>query len=118
MQLKVEKFHFKLDLRDFPGGLAAKTLKSQYRGLGSIPGQGTRYHMPQLRWKIQVAQLKTWCSQRNIFKKKTKTKTRFARKTGILWKSLSPAHLEDIVKIHKLVHWFPRRVKVSGQTGR
>ena len=74
MQLKVEKFHFKLDLRDFPGGLAAKTLKSQYRGLGSIPGQGTRYHMPQLRWKIQVAQLKTWCSQRNILKKKNKNK--------------------------------------------
>ena len=42
--------------RDFPGGPVAKTLHSQCRGLGSIPGVGTvshisqlRVHMPQLR---------------------------------------------------------------------
>ena len=46
MQLKVEKFHFKLDLRDFPGSLAAKTPKSQCRGLGPTPGQGMRSHVP------------------------------------------------------------------------
>lgn len=53
MQLKVEKFHFKLDLRDFLGSLAAKTFfEIPMQGLGSTPGQGTRSHMPQLRWKI------------------------------------------------------------------
>ena len=36
-------------LGDFPGGSVAKTLRSQCRGLGSIPGWGTRSHMPQLR---------------------------------------------------------------------
>ena len=29
-------------LRDFPGGPVGKTLHSQCRGPGSIPGQGTR----------------------------------------------------------------------------
>ena len=31
----------KISLRDFPGGPVAKTLCSEYRGPGSIPGQGT-----------------------------------------------------------------------------
>ena len=35
--------------RDFFGGPVAKTLSSQFRSLGLIPGQGTRPHMPQLR---------------------------------------------------------------------
>ena len=50
------------------------------RGLGSIPGQGTRSHVPQLknphatakrsymlhrRWKMLYATSKTWCNQRN-----------------------------------------------------
>ena len=34
---------------DFPGGAVAKTLCSQSRGLGLIPGEGTRSHMLQLR---------------------------------------------------------------------
>ena len=34
---------------DFPGGPVVKTQHSQCRGLGSIPGQGTRSCMPQLR---------------------------------------------------------------------
>ena len=34
---------------DFPGGPVAKTLHSQCRGPGSIPDQGTRSHMLQLR---------------------------------------------------------------------
>ena len=34
---------------DFPGGPVVKTLHSQCRGLGSIPGQGTRSRMPQLK---------------------------------------------------------------------
>ena len=40
---------------DFPGGPVAKTLSSQCRGPGSIPGQGTRSHMPQWRSKILCA---------------------------------------------------------------
>ena len=34
---------------DFPGDPVAKTLNSQCREPGSIPGQGTRPHIPQLR---------------------------------------------------------------------
>ena len=34
---------------DFPGGPVADTSCSQCRGLGLIPGQGPRFHMPQLR---------------------------------------------------------------------
>ena len=35
--------------KDFPGGLVAKTLRSQCRDLGSIPGWGTRSQVLQLR---------------------------------------------------------------------
>ena len=45
-----------------------KTQCFQCWGLGSIPGQGTRSHMPQL--KIPSAATKTWSSQINIKKKK------------------------------------------------
>ena len=38
----------KVKTRDFPGGPVAKTPSSHARGLGSIPGQGTRSHMPKL----------------------------------------------------------------------
>ena len=37
------------ECRDFPDGPLAETLSSQSRGQGSIAGQGTRSHMPQLR---------------------------------------------------------------------
>ena len=42
--------NLKLDIRDFPGGPVASTLCFQYRvsDPGSIPGQGTRFHVPQL----------------------------------------------------------------------
>ena len=40
---------FKSKPRDFPGGPMAKTLNSQCRGLGLIPGQGAGSHMPQLK---------------------------------------------------------------------
>ena len=43
--------------RDFPGGPVAKTQHSQWGVPGSIPGQGTRPHMPQLR--ILHAQLRS-----------------------------------------------------------
>jgi len=36
-------------IRDDPCGSVAKTLCSQCRGLGLIPGQGTRSHVPHLR---------------------------------------------------------------------
>ena len=50
----------------------AKTWHSQYRGLGSIPVQGTRSHMPELRvqmpkLKILYATTKTRHSQINKF---------------------------------------------------
>ena len=47
---------------DFPSGPVAKTSCFQCQGLGSIPGQGTRSQMPQL--KILNATTKTWQSQR------------------------------------------------------
>ena len=50
----------------FFGGPVAKTLCSQCRGLGSIPGQGTGFHMLQL--KIPSATAKTYCSQVNNLK--------------------------------------------------
>ena len=50
---------------DSPGGPVAKILCSQCRGPGSIPGQGTRSHVPQL--KILHATTKTWHSQINKF---------------------------------------------------
>ena len=64
--------------QDFPGGPVTKTPCSQHRGLGVIPRQGTRFHMPQPRvcmpqLKIPHAATKPWCSQINtinIFKKR------------------------------------------------
>ena len=51
----------------------AKTLHFQGGGLGSIPGQGTRFHMPQLsigrlELKIPLATTRTWSSQLNMGK--------------------------------------------------
>ena len=62
--------------RDLPGGPVAKTPHSRCRVLGSIPGQGSRSHMPQLsihklQLKIPRAATKTQRSQ--IKKKKGKT---------------------------------------------
>ena len=63
---------FKVTHRDFHGGPMAKALCAQCRGLGSIPGQGTRSHMSQ-RWvhmlqlKTPHSAIKTWYSQINNF---------------------------------------------------
>ena len=38
-----------------PDGPVAKPLRSQCRGLGSPPGQGTRFHMPQLKGSHDAA---------------------------------------------------------------
>ena len=48
---------FKNHFGDFPGGPVAKTLCSNAGGLGLIPGQGTRSHMPLLR--VRMPQLRT-----------------------------------------------------------
>ena len=40
---------FKYVSWNFPGGPVAKTLTPNAGGQGSIPGQRTRSHMPQLR---------------------------------------------------------------------
>ena len=42
-------FRARMNMRDFPGGPVAKTLLPIQRARGSIPGQGTRCHMPQLK---------------------------------------------------------------------
>ena len=42
--------------RDFPGGPVAKTPCSQCRGRGSIPGQGIRFLMLQLKTPQDPAQ--------------------------------------------------------------
>ena len=52
---------------DFPGGPVAKTPRSHAGGPGSIPGQGTRSLMPQLKsshatTKIQHAAMKIPCA--------------------------------------------------------
>ena len=59
---------------DFLGGPMAKILHSQCRGPGSIPGRGTRFHMPQRRGhrqqlKILHASTKTRHSQISKAKK-------------------------------------------------
>ena len=63
-------------MRDFSGSPVAKTPCSQCRGPGSIPGQGTRSHMPPLSSKVQMLQLKIprattkmQCSQKKKKKK-------------------------------------------------
>ena len=65
---------------DFPGGPGAKTPSSQAGGVGSIPSQGTRSHLPQLRvrmpqlkilhnWRLKIscALTKSWHSRKKIF---------------------------------------------------
>lgn len=47
---------------DLPDSPVAKSVCSQGRGLGSIPGQRTRAHALQL--KIPRAAIKTWSSQK------------------------------------------------------
>ena len=53
---------------DLPGGPEAKTACSLCRGLGSIPGQGTRCHMPQLRHgRAKFKKKKKSCFLRETF---------------------------------------------------
>ena len=72
-----------------------KFYASKAGGLGSISGQGTRSHMPQLRVnmlqvKIPHAAAKTQCSQINKYTLKN-------IKTGLWWRH-SPAFKELIVE--------------------
>ena len=56
--------------------MALRLYTPNAEGLGLIPGQGTRSHMPQLRLKILRASTKTQCSQINeriFFKKKKRS---------------------------------------------
>ena len=52
--------------RDFPGGPMANTVLAMEGGWCSIPGQGARSHMLQL--KIPNAAAKIACSQINFLK--------------------------------------------------
>ena len=45
IQLKKKKNY---TMRDFPGGPITKNPSAQSGGLGLIPAQGTRFHIPQL----------------------------------------------------------------------
>ena len=64
-------------MRDFPGGPIAKTLSSQCRGSGSIPGQGTRLHMPQLR--VHMLHLKSYLLQLRLKILQAPTKTQYSQ---------------------------------------
>ena len=48
-------------VRDFPDGPLPKNPSFPSGGLGLIPGQGTRFHIPQLR--VHMLQLKSCLSQ-------------------------------------------------------
>ena len=48
---------FNLKLKDFPGGLVLRFHAPNARGLGLIPGQGTKFHRLQLR--VHMLQLRT-----------------------------------------------------------
>ena len=56
---------------DFSGGPVTKTL-----GPGSIPCQGTRSHMPQLRYKIPKAATMIECNKINNLNKYLKKRRR------------------------------------------
>ena len=45
-------FRARMNMRNFPDGPVAKTLLPMQRARGSIPGQGTRCHMPQLKTRV------------------------------------------------------------------
>ena len=52
--------------RDFPGGPVAKILHPNAWGLGSIPGQGTKSHMPQLEslmLQLKIPHATVLCAQ-------------------------------------------------------
>ena len=56
--IKQNKAEFKVcQFGDLPGSPVVKTLPSNAVGPGSIPGQGTRSHMPQLR--VHMPQLRS-----------------------------------------------------------
>ena len=65
-----------------------KTLSFQYRSTGSIPGQGTRSHMPQIR--VHVSQLKilhATAKSRHKLNKKT-NKKRISIKQAVKYNKL------------------------------
>ena len=99
----------KLDLGDLPAGPVAKTLCSQCRGPGLIPGQGTRSYMPQLRvhmlqqWsKVRPAATETCCSQINEFKNQLKKKRSqvYCRSSKETWNTLPELCILKFVKGH------------------
>ena len=55
----------KVSFRDFQGGPVAKISNTQHSIPGSVPGKGTRSHMPQLRWELSSAADKIWYSKLN-----------------------------------------------------
>jgi len=61
----------------FPGGAITKNPSTQSGGLGLIPGQGTRFHIPQLR--AHMLQLKSCLSQLRLKIPRVPTKTQWSQ---------------------------------------
>ena len=62
---------------DFPSGPVARLHASNAGGLGLIPGQGARSHMPQQRSRILCATMKTQAAKQvNTYKREKKRRTK------------------------------------------
>ena len=73
IQLKKKKNHHE----DFPGGPLTKNPSFKSGGLGLIPGQGTRFHIPQL--KAHMLKLKSCLSQLRLKIPYVPTKTQWSQ---------------------------------------
>ena len=59
---KIQSSNLKNKKEDFPGGPVTKICTPNAEGLSSIPGQGTRSHMLELRVKLSQLKDPTCCS--------------------------------------------------------
>ena len=78
-------------VRDFPDGPVAETPRTQCRGLGLIPAQGTRAHVHQQSWWLRCARAKTCCSQVHL-----KLLNNIIKKNKIRTEALRPVALEAL----------------------
>ena len=67
----------------FPGGPLTKTPCSQCRGLGLIPGQGTRSHIPQRVCMLQL-KISVTVTSKN-FRSKPERKTPIQYTNAYIW---------------------------------
>ena len=99
-------------MKNFPGCLVAKSQDPNAGVLSSIPGQGTRSHMPHLSVSMQQVKIlhsatKTWHCQINEWNKeiflKTFNKISF---TTILAEIQKSDKHKDVEKSHAYSYWF------------